>query len=274
MSILASYIVPHPPLAIAAIGQGEEAAIEKTLAAYRRVAQAIADHEPETIVFLNPHSAYYNDQIFLDGGSSARGDLAQFNAPEVHFQVVYDEELRERLAEEAADYQIPAGVSGDRSQPLDHGLIVPLDFISQRLPVESFDVVSVGGSGLDRPTLVEFGACIARAAYDLERRVVIVASGDLSHKLLEEGPYGYDPAGPKFDQIFCEVVQSGSPMGFARIDEALAQRAAECGLSGFVMMAGAIEEASTLNETRFESELLSYEGPFGVGYGVAAYEPI
>lgn len=274
MSIIASYIVPHPPLAIPDIGRGEEVAIEKTLAAYRRVAAAIADHEPETIVFLNPHSVYYQDSIFIDGGSSACGDMTQFNAPEVYFRVVYDEELRDRIADEAAEYQIAAGVAGDRSQPLDHGLIVPLYFISQRLPVESFDMVSIGGSALDRPTLVEFGACIARAADDLERRTIIVASGDLSHKLLEEGPYGFDPAGPQFDQQFCEVVRSGSPLGFARIDETLARQAAECGLSGFMMMAGAIEEASTLSEVRFESNLLSYEGPFGVGYGVAAYEQL
>lgn len=45
------------------------------------------------------------------------------------------------------------------------------------------------------------------------------------------------------------------------------KRAAECGLHSFQIMAGA------LDRTPVTSELLSYEGPFGVGYGVAAFTP-
>ncbi|MBQ9634477.1 MAG: AmmeMemoRadiSam system protein A, partial [Schwartzia sp.] len=41
--------------------------------------------------------------------------------------------------------------------------------------------------------------------------------------------------------------------------------AAECGLRSFWMMAGA------LDRRKVESERLSYEGPFGVGYGVASF---
>lgn len=45
------------------------------------------------------------------------------------------------------------------------------------------------------------------------------------------------------------------------------ERAAECGLHSFQIMAGA------LDRTPVTSELLSYEGPFGVGYGIAAFTP-
>jgi len=38
-------------------------------------------------------------------------------------------------------------------------------------------------------------------------------------------------------------------------------------LSSFIIMAGA------LDEIKFDSRLLSYEGPFGVGYGVAEFIP-
>ena len=47
----------------------------------------------------------------------------------------------------------------------------------------------------------------------------------------------------------------------------LAERTAECGLRSFQMMAGA------LDQTEIHPELLSYEGPFGVGYAVAAFTP-
>lgn len=272
MAIIASYIVPHPPIAVSEVGGGKESAIAATLSSYQRVARAIAGHEPETIIFLDPHNSYYADWIMIAGGIDASGDMGDFGAPEVTSKLVYDNDLRGRIDEEANTYQITAGVSGDLPTPLDHGLMVPLYFIKEHLPLESFEAVVIGGSGLPSGTLLEFGGCLARAASDLDRRVVLVASGDLSHKLLPEGPYGFDPAGPKFDKAFCDVVESGSPRGFAHIDAGLAKAGAECGLSGFIMLAGAVEESSRLLGERFASELLSYEGPFGVGYGVAAYE--
>jgi AmmeMemoRadiSam system protein A len=45
-----------------------------------------------------------------------------------------------------------------------------------------------------------------------------------------------------------------------------AEAAAECGLRSFQMMAGALDKKAVTHE------LLSYEGPFGVGYGVAYFE--
>jgi aromatic ring-opening dioxygenase LigB subunit len=35
-----------------------------------------------------------------------------------------------------------------------------------------------------------------KTAEELDRSVAVVASGDLSHKLLETGPYGFAPQGP------------------------------------------------------------------------------
>ena len=48
------------------------------------------------------------------------------------------------------------------------------------------------------------------------------------------------------------------------LDPSFCDRAGECGQRGFCMLAG------TLSGKVFQSELLSYEGPFGVGYGVCA----
>lgn len=49
--------------------------------------------------------------------------------------------------------------------------------------------------------------------------------------------------------------------------EDFCEMAAECGHRSFTILAGAFDR------TGVEPELLSYEGPFGVGYGVCAYRP-
>jgi len=266
MPLLAAYIVPHPPLAVAEVGRGQERAISATLAAYREVARRIAKHAPETLVFISPHSAYYADWIYVASGDLV-GDLSEFRAPELRFTLERDQQLSELIISCAQKEGLPAGTVESRPRKLDHGLMVPLYFIEQASP-QRYQGVSIGGSGLPPATLVEFGRCIARAIAKQDRDIVLVVSGDLSHKLTLEGPYGFDPAGPVFDETFGEIVRGGDLMPLTDIDPRLAESAAECGLSGFTMLAGALDEA----EPRFVPELLSLEGPFGVGYGVVACE--
>lgn len=72
--------------------------------------------------------------------------------------------------------------------------------------------------------------------------------------------------GPEFDQKFVEIVKGGNLEDFLDLDENFCEKASECGLRSFVMMAGALDDYD------YETDLLSYEGPFGVGYGCAEVE--
>ena len=56
MSIIAAFMVPHPPMIVPEIGRGSEKQIEKTVKAYERVADEIAALKPETIFISSPHS--------------------------------------------------------------------------------------------------------------------------------------------------------------------------------------------------------------------------
>jgi aromatic ring-opening dioxygenase LigB subunit len=84
--------------------------------------------------------------------------------------------------------------------------------------------------------------------------------------LKDDGPYGFVPEGPVFDKMVCDSFANNDLGSMFDYDEKLCETAAECGLRSFEIMAGALDG---LEHT---GELLSYEGPFGVGYGVAAFE--
>jgi AmmeMemoRadiSam system protein A len=127
--------------------------------------------------------------------------------------------------------------------------------------------VRIGLSGLSFEMHRALGRIIAQAADALGRTVAFIASGDLSHKLLAEGPYGFAPEGPVFDERIGEIFASGDLDELFAFDEEFCDAAAECGLRSFQIMAGALDGAS------FESRMLSNEGPFGVGYGVAILTP-
>ena len=103
---------------------------------------------------------------------------------------------------------------------------------------------------------------------NLKRNAVFIASGDLSHKLKENGPYGFAKEGPLFDKEIVDIMEKGELNRLMEFAPGFCEKAAECGLSSFIIMAGALEGIV------FDSRLLSYEGPFGVGYGVAEFIPI
>lgn len=262
MSILAGFIMPHPPLIVPQVGRGKQHEIQKTTESCIAAAKEIAAIKPVTVVIISPHLVTYSDYIHISPGKTAEGSLAQFGAPE-EFSVDYDSELTGALSEICEQNGFPAGTLGEKDKRLDHGTLVPLYFIKQYC--ENFKLMRVSISGLSRREHYGFGMLLSRAAQKLGRKTVIVASGDLSHKLKTDGPYGFHADGPKLDEQLVRIMKSGDFGEFFTLDKTMCENAAECGLRGFLTMAGSLDEKAV--EPRF----YSYEGPFGVGYGVASF---
>ncbi len=261
--ILSSYIVPHPPLIIPEIGGGEEKKIQRTADAYEKVAKEIAELKPETIVVLTPHSIMYQDYIHISPGTEAYGDFRDYGFENVECSTNYDAELVSIIEEEAVKMNVSAGTLGEQTRKLDQGFMVPLHFINKYY--SDYKTVRVGISGLTPKEHYAFGMCVKAAAEKLGRRVVIVASGDLSHRLKDSGPYTFAPEGPEFDARVTMDMAKADFRDFFDFDDEFCDAAGECGMRGFVMMAGA------LDRTAVEPEFLSYEGPFGVGYSICSF---
>ena len=265
MSIEAAFMVPHPPMIVPEIGRGSEAQIEETTAAYERVAKEIAELRPETIIITSPHATMYADYFHISPGKSAKGSFRQFRAGQVHFSELYDQELTDEISAIAALKDFPAGVLGEREKQLDHGTMVPLWFI--RRYYSEGKIVRIGLSGLPLTSHYEFGQMIAEAVEKLGRRVVFVASGDLSHKLQSYGPYGFAPEGPEYDTRIMDVCGRAAFGELLDFDETFCEKAAECGHRSFVIMAGALDGLAV------KATALSHQDVTGVGYGICTFYP-
>ena len=265
MGILAAAAVPHPPLILPGIGRGEERGIQKTIDAYREVMRRVAALRPDTVVITSPHAILCQDYFHISPGERAAGDFAQFRHGEIRFEAAYDAPFAKALADCCAAEDFPAGFLGARSAALDHGTMIPLYFLQEALKEADFSVriVRIGLAGLAAREHYHFGTLIQQCAEQLGRRTVLLASGDLSHKLRADGPYGFAAEGSVFDELACAALGTGDFLRLLAVDAELAEGAGECGLRSFWIMAGALDRHAV------EAELLSYEGPFGVGYGVA-----
>ena len=265
MAILAAYMVPHPPMIVPQIGKGSEKQITKTIRAYETVADEIAALKPETIIISSPHSTLYADYFHISPGKSAAGDFGRFGASEVSFRETYDAELRERICRIAKEKDFPAGTLGERDRNLDHGTMVPLYFIEQKY--QDFQLIRIGLSGLSLADHYAVGQIIRQAEEETGRKTVYVASGDLSHKLQEYGPYGFAAEGPEYDQRIMDVCSRGAFGEMLDFEESFCDKAAECGHRSFVIMAG------TLDGLEVQAKELSHEDVTGVGYGICTFRP-
>ncbi|MCL2164237.1 MAG: hypothetical protein FWH55_07565 [Oscillospiraceae bacterium] len=297
--ILASYIMPHPPLAIPEVGGGQEKAISKTIEMMKKTAVEIKGLKPDTIIVISPHAPVFRGRgcIHIFENKRLEGNFSNFRAREVRLAYENDHDLVTGIIMEADKVGIKAGgmdrlngkneknaysidPSGKKSAEalsmagtgeLDHGTMVPLYFIDNVYKDFKLVVISIGY--LDCSGFYEFGKCINRAVQlrDAENAAgggdcVIISSGDLSHRLTREGPYGFDPAGPKFDKYFLECIEKWEVEKLVNIDEGFLDAAAQCGYYGAVMLFGALSGMSV------KTEINSYEGPFGVGYAVASIQ--
>lgn len=263
MAVTAGFMLPHPPLIVPAIGKGEEQAITDTQEAYRRAAEEIAALRPETIVVLSPHTVMYADYFHVASGHWASGDFGQFRAGQVKLEAEYDTEFVRQLCSLADRESFPLGTLGERDRQLDHGVMVPLYFVNQYY--DGYRLVRVGLSGLSLAEHYRAGLLIQKTAEQLGRRTVIIASGDLSHRLKEDGPYGYKEEGPAYDKRIMVTMGRASFGELLECPESFCEKAGECGHRSFTIMAGCLDRRAV------EAHRLSYEGPFGVGYGICTY---
>lgn len=258
-------MTPHPPIIVPEVGKGQETPASATIKAYESIARQIEEIAPDVIIITSPHGTVYGDYIHISPDPILNGDFRSFGAPEPGFSYKNDTELVAGIEKKATAAGIEAGTLGRDEKILDHGAMVPLYFISKRY--KGFKLVRISISGLSSDEHYRFGQCIAEAVRETDKRVVFVASGDLSHKLKDDGPYGFDPNGPEFDRLLVDIVRASDYKKMLNMDERLCSMAGECGLRSFIILAGA------LNGYKVKTNVHSYEGPFGVGYMVAEITP-
>ena len=263
MPLIASFIVPHPPLIVPNIGRGEEKKVQKTIDSYLEIASKIAQLKPDTIIISSPHAPFGHNCFMLSKTHSMQGDFSNFGDSIDSFHKKYDEELSQNIMSTAIAMNIPIRYSDDKE--LDHGTMVPLYFIHQKY--HDFQLVRIGLSSLNYVDHYRIGMAIQKAIPD-DKRVIYIASGDLSHKLQADGPYGFHPDGPKYDQMIIDCCSKGDFLELLSSDVHFCDRASECGHRSFLIMSG------VLDGYQVDSKFYSHEDITGVGYGIFSYLPL
>ncbi|MFQ5874953.1 MAG: AmmeMemoRadiSam system protein B, partial [Dehalococcoidia bacterium] len=256
-------ITPHPPVMLSQIGKGREAEVSASIEAMGQVCRELAQQKVDSALIVSPHGTVFSDAMGILTAPYCQGSMLQWGASGIDYRFENDLELVTALQDQAGDAGISLNSIGHSGYDLDHGVMVPAYFLIDVLKTRP--LVPLSFSMLPLETHLEFGRAVGRAALRTGKRVAFIASGDLSHRLLPEAPAGFDPLGQVFDQEVTKAVSSLDSQVIMNMDRELVTRAGECGLRSIVVLLGALEGRGVT------PKVLSYEGPFGVGYLTASF---
>ncbi len=229
MSIVFAAISPHPPIILPSVGSPEDRKqVKKTIESLEFLGKKLSEVKPNTIIISSPHP---------DWG---------IKVP-LRFLSLKCKMKNEKSQFKIKNYRSPEDI-----------IIEPLEILTIYPVLTTFD---------SPKQHYERGKEFYLKIKNLKLKIAIVASGDLSHCLKADGPYGFHPDGPKFDKALIEALKKKDIEKILKLDN-IYPDAAECGLRSFCFLLG-IFEASGLD---WRPEILSYEGPFGVGYLVANFK--
>lgn len=263
MPLVFASITPHPPIIIPEIGQGNLHKVQKTIQAFLQLEKQLIEAQPDTLVIISPHGPVELECFNILGNPILSGDFGQFGHATIHLEFRNDLELAQKLQKAASRQKIPLFLI--ESGHLDHGMLVPLFYLASG-KLDNLPLVAMGFSFLPYQVHFELGKILGKAFIDDKKRIALIASGDLSHRLTPEAPAGYSEKGKIFDEKLIASIKKKQIDALLKMDSNLIEEAGECGLRSIIILLGA------LSHFDFQPEIYSYEGPFGVGYLVAGFK--
>ncbi len=256
-TLVAAALLPHAPILVPGIDPDRAAAAARTTAAMRQAARHLVAAGPAHLILLSPHAPWRTGAFGLYRGE-LRGSLADFGMPEAAIDLPADPEMGQA-------FERAALVQGLRiwwidGHPLDHGTVVPLVFLAEAGWRGPTTVIGLTPAPME--TLESLGSAIAKAARATRRPAALVASGDMSHRLKPSSPCGHHPRAHEFDEAFIRCLGDDDALALRTIDPDLRELAGEDAFDATLA-------AITACGPNAHRTILSYEAPFGVGYGVA-----
>jgi aromatic ring-opening dioxygenase LigB subunit len=256
-----SVLMCHAPIVIPEFSAQRAELCRRSTEAMRDAAEFLAGRNPDVVVVLSPHTPRFRDSFALAEGERLVGHFGSFGRSEICAHFASDGALQRRLVELAKVHEID--VVAAPQQTLDHGALVPLFFLQQagfkgRVLVVGFPYNTSAEKNR------RMGELLAQLAAEQNGgRWALLASGDMSHRLTPGAPAGYHPHAERFDRVIVKCVECGRYKEVSSIDGELRELAAEDVVDSIEIAAAALRDNCA------GKRVLSYEGPFGVGYLVA-----
>lgn len=264
MALVFAAFTPHTPLIIPHIGKEHRALLPKTENAFVQLANELYASRPETIIIISAHGQLLPDAFTINQSPSFSVAFHDFGDVVTKLSYKGDIGFAHHLREQL---QINEKIILTTDVDLDHGVGVPLYMLMPPFGKSQPHIIPIMYSMLDFERHYSFGMKLQQEICNTTKRIAVIASGELSHRLTKKSPAGYSAKGIEFDQQIQTLLAANKPQKIVSLPPALVEQAGECGFRSLLILLG------ILNSVNYRPNIMSYEAPFGIGY-LAAHFPL
>lgn len=256
-------ISPHPPIIIPTIGEIQDLKkVKNTIKALEDLKNIFEKKEIDSLLIISPHAPFDPYFFTLNIKDKFIGGFSNFGDLKTKMSFEGDIDLAKKILLSFKNIPIR-----EINYPLlDHGTLVPLYYLCQNKKPK---IIILNYCLLNNQIHFEFGKTLGKIIQNSEKKIGIIASGDLSHRLTPDAPAGFSIKGKEFDKKLIKLLEKKDINGILNMDQDLVEKAGECGYRSIIILLGTLSKIG-MDNVNFEK--LSYEGPFGVGYLVANFK--
>lgn len=256
MPLVFAAITAHPPILLPSTPAEARERLAATKAAMEKLETELYVTRPNLIVIISPHTSFFAEAFSVNAHTHFSSNFEEFGDVQTKHDWIGAPDFAARLAHGSEHKSSEVRLISQ--EQIDHGASIPLLFLTRHLPHTK--ILPIGFSNLQPKDHLDFGERLKETILHTDKRVAVIASGDLSHTLSPEAPGGFNPLGKKFDQTIQELLFARNTMGLTNLDPDLVKAADECGYRSILVLLGVLKNID------FSFETLAYESPFGIGY--------
>lgn len=262
--IINSYITAHSPILIPNIGKKNHSILKKTTEAFLKMKNKIKEEEIDTIIVFSPHGRNKNKEIEINSHFQQDVNFEDFGDYFSRLSLSGDMALAYRL-KEINENEIKIKLLAN--QQIDYGASIPLYLLlnedNRKIPSFKGKILVINSTVFkDNKYHFEFGQSIGKYLDEEKKKIILIASAELSHCLNLRSPGGFYQKAEAFDNRIIELLKKKQEgiTDLLSLNEKTIKEVKECGLRPIMMLLGAIEHR------KYEPETLAYQKDLGIGY--------
>ena len=254
-------ITPHTPLLIPSIGKDKSNKLAASKQSLEDLDKKLSKLNLDVLLVLSaPRQAHY-DTFSIILNEKYNVDFKEFGDFETKLEFLPDLELIEKIRHEAIDHNIPFTLV--HQYRLDYHYSVPLYYLARNKNLKIIPFCHTAG---DAKSHFEIGRLMKTILMESNKKIGIIASGNLSYRSNEKSPLGFSKAGKQFNEKFVELLETKNTAGLLNIDKKMIAEADECAYLPTVLLMGIIEKIN------YKPQIFSVEAPLGVGHLICNFK--
>lgn len=256
MSLVFAAVTPHPPLLLTSLQKEVGNKMDETKKALQNLEQQLYLSKPQVIIVISPHEGIFPDVFVVNAYTEFKATFEQFGDVVTNFKWQGSPDFASKISHVSNTHGFPLRLVSEPA--LSYGASIPLSYLTGHL--ENFRIVPIGYSKLGTKEHLDFGELLKEIIMSSDKRVAVIASGDLSHHVNEKSTSGFRQEGKKFDEELIQLLETRNTLGISQMNPDVVEKAEECGYRSLLILLGILKNVD------YTFKRMAYEAPFGVGY--------